>query len=271
MNGPQVLKDNAGVLRTRMGAFWPGQRAVFRGHDLHQEFRDMDWLELFVFGITGRRFTPQQMKLLHGIWVITSYPDTRIWNNRVAGLAGSARSTPALGLSAALAVSEATIYGGGAGLQAYDFITRARRAVDAGTPLRDVVSTEVATRYLYGYGRPIHANDERLPWLSRLAAEQGFGEGRHYRLALDVGQTLIEIGKPRLRMNYAGMVAALGADLGLSLREFHLFRVPLFFAGMPPCWLEAAEKPEATLLPIACDKVVYEGAAPRAWPPSRHD
>ena len=45
---------------------------------------------------------------MHALWVNTSYPDARIWNNRVAALAGSARSTGNLGVSAALAVSEAS-------------------------------------------------------------------------------------------------------------------------------------------------------------------
>lgn len=269
MNGPELLTANADVFRTRVGAFWPGQRAVFRGHDLHRELRNSDWLALYIYGITGRQFTPQQLKLLHGIWVITSYPDSRIWNNRVAALAGTARSSPTLGLSAALAVSEATIYGGGAGLRAFDFITRAATAVDAGADLREFVRTEVASRYLYGYGRPIHGNDERLPWLAQLAREQGYGEGRHFKLAFEVGQALVDIGKPNLRMNYAGMVAPLGADLGLSRREFHLFRVPLFFAGMPPCWIEAADKPEGSVFPIPCDKVTYEGIAERPWPGRR--
>ncbi len=265
MKGPELLAAHAGVLRTRAGAFWPGQRAVFRGHDLHQEFRNSDWVELYVFGITGRHFTPQQLNLLHGIWVITSYPDSRLWNNRVAALAGNVRSSPALGLSAGMAVSEALIYGGGAGLRAFDFILRAGKAVDAGQSLRDFVSHEVASRYLYGYGRPIHANDERLPWLAKLATEQGMGEGKHFKLAHEVGKTLVEIGKGRLRMNYAGMVASLGADLGLSRREFQVFRVPLFFAGMPPCWAEAADKPEGTLFPTSCEKIAYEGVAERQW------
>lgn len=265
MKGPAMLANHAGVLRTKAGAFWPGQRAVFRGHDLHQKFRNTDWLELYVFGITGRHFTAQQLKLLHGIWVITSYPDSRLWNNRVAGLAGSVRSSPALGLSAALAVSEATIYGGGAGIRAFDFIVRAQQSIESGTPLCEFVAHEVQTRYLYGYGRPIHRNDERLPWLAKLAEEQGLADGRHFKLAFEVGKALIEIGRPTLRMNYAGMVAALGADLGLSRREFHIFRVPLFFAGMPPCWLEAADKPEGALFPTPCDKIAYEGVAQRPW------
>jgi hypothetical protein len=222
-------------------------------------------MELYVFGITGRRYTPEQIRLLHGIWVLTSYPDARIWNNRVAALSGSSRSTPVLGLTAALAVSEARIYGGGPGLRAIDFFLRAGKAVSTGNELRDFVVQELKSRYIYGYGRPIDSCDERLPWLAALAKELDLDQGQHFKIAFEVEKILLETGKPHLLMNYAGMTSALGADLGFTPREFHLFRVPMFLAGMPPCWLEAAEKPEGTLFPTPCDGIVYEGIKQRAW------
>lgn len=265
MNGPELLASHAGVLRTKVGACWPGSRAVFRGHDLHQDLRDSDWIELYLFGITGRRFTHQQVKLLHGIWVLTSYPDTRLWNNRVAGLAGSTRSSPVLGISAALAVSEARIYGGGPGLRSIDFLIRAGSAVKSGQKLLDFVRQELELRYIYGYGRPIGPQDERLPWLAGLAKTQGLDQGEYFKLAFEVEKVLDELGKSHLRMNYAGMTAALGADLGLTPREFHIFRIPLFLAGMPPCWVEAAEKPEGTLFPVSCEGITYQGVSQRTW------
>src|SRR5205814_2634714 len=75
MKGPQSLLDHADRMKTRMGQAFVGQRAVFRGHDLHAELRHMDWVELFVFGITGRRFGAAPLRLLHAMWVYTSYPD----------------------------------------------------------------------------------------------------------------------------------------------------------------------------------------------------
>lgn len=132
MKGPQLLEQHVGRLATRMGAVFPGERAVFRGHDLHASLKDLDWLELYLFGITGRRYTPQQMKVLHALWSYTSYPDARLWNNRAVALAGTARSTGSLGIAAALAVSEAQIYGGGVVLRAIEFLMRAKIRVDAG-------------------------------------------------------------------------------------------------------------------------------------------
>ncbi len=265
MNGPQLLEEQAGRLATRMGAIFPGERAVFRGHDLHASLKDMDWLELYLFGITGRRFTPQQIKVLQAIWSYTSYPDARIWNNRVAALAGTARSTGTLGITAALAVSEAQIYGGGAVLRAIDFLARVKTRVDAGADLAELVRAELMQqRGIAGYGRPITSGDERIAPMMALVREQGLDGGGHLKLAFEVEKILLA-GRWRLHMNYAALTAALGADFGLLPREFYLFMIPVFLAGMPPCFLEAAEKPEGLLFPLPCRVMLYEGVARRRW------
>lgn len=256
--------DNGDKLATRMGKCFIGDRAVFRGHDLHADLRGMDWMELFVFGITGRRFSTNEVKLLHAMWVCTSYPDARIWNNRVAALAASARSTPALGISAALAVSEARIYGGYPFVRAIEFLLRAQRRVAQGERLEDVVAQELEQRRIYGYGRPLAAADERLPWLTDLADELGLAQGPHLRLALAVERILVERA-PRLRMNYAALMAALAADLGFSPDEFHHFQIPVFLAGMAPCFVEAAQRPPGAVFPLSCDHIRYGGPAKRRW------
>jgi citrate synthase len=265
MKGPELLESNAGVLRTRVGACWPGSRAVFRGHDLHKDLHGIDWMELFVFGITGRRFTSQQVKLLHAIWTVTCYPDTRLWNNRVGALAGNARSSSVLGLSAAIAITEAGMFGGGPGIRAIDFFLRTGHAVKAGADLDEWVGKELESRWILGYGRPLNSTDERLPSLNAHVKELGFDQGEHYRLAFAIEKILVAR-KPFLKMNYAALTAALAADLGFSPREYQMFNILKSLGGMPPCIVEAAEKPEGTLFPTACEAIVYEGQAARPWP-----
>ncbi|WP_256080463.1 citrate/2-methylcitrate synthase [Massilia sp. YIM B04103] len=264
MNGPDLLKKHAGRLKTRVGAAYPGSHAVFRGHDLHRDLKDLDWVELYVFGITGRRLTQAQIEMLHAIWVNTSYPDARLWNNRVAGLAGSARSSANLGIVAALALSEATVYGGLAGLRAISFLQTALQRVADGEELEALVLAEARAHRIYGYGRPINSCDERLPWIMELARKLDLDQGPHLQLAFAVERVLLPH-YPQLRMNYAALHAALIADMGLSAREYQLLRIPTFLAGMPPCVVEAAEKPPGALFPTPCTGVAYEGLAQRSW------
>jgi hypothetical protein len=265
MKGPKQLLENHGRLKTRMGAFFVGERAIFRGQDLHVDLKNVDWLELYVFGITGRRFTPAQLRLMHAIWSYTSYPDARLWNNRVAALAGTARSTANLGLAAALAVSEAHTYGRGVDVEAIDFLQRTLKQLDAGASLADSIDEQLRRyRRIAGFGRPLADRDERIGPTMALVNELGFDQGSYLKLAFTVEKFLLE-GRWRWHMNYGALAAALGADLGLSVTEYYQFVVLAFFAGMPPCFNEATERPEGTLFPVACTDILYHGPAKRRW------
>ncbi|HAF45388.1 MAG TPA: citryl-CoA lyase [Gallionellaceae bacterium] len=263
--GPNLLQENVGVLKSRMGTFYPGSHVIFRGHDLHTDLKDMDWVELYVFGITNRRFSKEQLRLMHSIWTYTSYPDVRLWNNRVAALAGSSRSTGNLGVAAALAVSEASIYGRGIDMRAIDFLIRTRQQVDEGADLTGCIRQELDIhRSIAGYGRPLINGDERNQHMLALAQSLGLNQGPYLRLALSIEETLFS-GRWRMKMNYAGLVAALIADIGFSPREYYLFLFPAFLAGMQPCYIEASDRPEGSLYPIPCADILYEGESRRAW------
>lgn len=263
--GPNLLQENVGILKSRMGTFYPGSHVIFRGHDLHTDLKDMDWVELYVFGITNRRFSKEQLRLMHSIWTYTSYPDVRLWNNRVAALAGSSRSTGTLGMAAAMAISEATIYGRGIDMRAFDFLIRTRQKTEAGGDLAECIREELDThRSVAGYGRPLINGDERNQHMLSLANQLGLDQGPYLQLAMRIEETMLA-SRLRMKMNYAGLVAALIADIGLTPHEYYLYSFPAFLAGMPPCFIEASERPEGTLYPIPCADILYEGESQRAW------
>ena len=265
MNGPELLEQHVGRLVTSAGAFFPGERAVFRGRDLHASLKELDWLELYLFGITGCRYTKKQMKVLNALWTYSSYPDARLWNNRVAALAGTARSTGILGITAALAVSEAQLYGWGVVLRVSEFLSRTRILVEKGADLKELVRVELKQqRGIAGYGRPIVSADERIAPMMALVREQGMDGGEHLKLAFEVEKILLA-GRWRLHMNYAALSAALAADFGMSPKESYFFGMAGFFGGMPPCYLDAAEKPEGLLFPLPCRMMSYEGVVRRRW------
>ena len=266
MKGPVDLLKNEGRWRTRMGAFFTGERVVFRGKDFFTELGHLSWMQLFLYGITGRIFSEAQGKLCEGIWVLcTSYPDPRLWNNRIGSLAGTARSTGNLGISAAIAVSEASIYGRRPDIRAINFLLRARKQLDDGKILQDVVETELAQyRTIYGYGRPIINTDERIKPLHELAQNLQLSNGPHVKLAFDIEQAL-QAGRWRMNMNVAALAAALAADQGFSEREYYLYLIPSFIAGITPCFIEANEHGEGGFLPTRTHHVIYKGIEKRTW------
>jgi hypothetical protein len=263
----RVLQEYEGPLRTSMGACFPGERTVFRGKDLHADLRDLDWVELYTFGITGRRFLPSQIKILHALWTYTSYPDPRLWNNRVAALAGSARSTGALGVAAAIAVSEAAIYGWQPELAAADFLVRAGKLLDVGHLLKDVLQQELQQhRRILGYGRPVATLqvDERIPAVLALMEREQIERGRYLNLAFEIENGLLSLGR-RLPINYAAFTVAVALDMGFSVRECYMFQLPSFQAGMPPCYMEGVERDEGTTFALRCSQIHYDGPARRRW------
>jgi hypothetical protein len=252
-------------VRSRVGGLRADRRVRYRGHDLHADLKGIDWIELYAFGITGRRFDAAQQQLMHALWVNTSYPDARIWNNRVAALAGSARSNGNLGFAGALAISEAHIYGRGNEVQAVSFFLRTRQALTQGAALSDCIGQEIRDHgRIAGYGRPLLEGDERIAPTMAFAASLGLAEGPHVQLAFEIDRHFVDRGK-NLRMNYGCLVSAFGADLGFTPEQFALFMFPSFLAGMPPVYLDARAQPEGTLLPVPCDAVQYEGPPPRRW------
>lgn len=270
MKGPIDLFPTEDNWITHMGLSFPGERVVYRGKDLFHELKHLSWMQLYLYGITGRIFTAQQSKLFEGMWSLcTSYPDPRLWNNRIGSLAGTARSTGILGISAAVAISEASIYGGRPNSRSINFLIRTKNSLDQGKGLQEIIEEELKKhRVIYGYGRPIaNRGDERIAPMLKLAKELNLADGPYTQIAFEVEKILLQ-GRWRMRMNVTGLCAALSANQGLSEREHFLFTTPCFTAGIMPCFIEASERQEGTFLPIRCGRIHYQGVPKRKWTPT---
>ncbi len=267
MSKNNVLEQFEGPLSTS-GQCFPGERAVFRGLDLHSTFEQADWIDLYLFSITGRRLPPAALKVLQSIWVYTSYPDARLWCNRVVALTATSRGTGAQGLGAGLAASEAAIFGRQPEVGAADFLVRALARRNAGEDLDQIVREELARNpRMMGYGRPVAAKfvDERIPVTLAMMAREGVAMGPHLQLAFDIEAALERVVGRHLPMTYSSVVVAIPLDMGLSPQECYLYMQPSFVAGMIPCYLEALERPAGASFVLRCERIAYDGVAARQW------
>lgn len=266
MRGPELLKYYEDNWETDMGACFPKeQRIVVRGHDLFDSFKGSGWMEYLLFVITGKR-DKKLANLLEVVWVYcTSYPDPRLWNNRVASLAGTSKSTAVLGISAGIAVSEATVYGMRPIKGASDFLLRAKKDLDKGYSLDFIVEREISKyRSIYGYGRPLTHGDERIPPMIQVAKDAGFSDGHYLKLAFEIEEKLQQ--KYKMKMNIAAVYAALMCDQKLTALEAYYMTALSFSAGIFSSYVDSVEKPENTFFPLRTSRIKYEGVGQtRIW------
>jgi len=260
----QLLSRFDNYWPTDKGAWFPGEAVRYRELSLFDDFVDKSWMDLLIYGIRGEMPDPKVSRLMEQIWIIcTSFPDPRLWNNRVAALAGTARSTGALALAAATAVSEATIYGRRPDILGCEFLIETCREVAGGADLAPLVLTYLKThRAIPGFGRPIISRDERVEPLLAVAGELGLDQGRHLALVKDI-ELVLERKRMRIKANISSYCAALMADLGFTPREFYNTVLLSFTGGIMPCYLDAVEKPEGVFFPLSCEKIEYQGVALR--------
>lgn len=274
------LKDAVGHWATALGGWHPGEGVTLHHTDLLNGIGQDGWMATLMFAITGKSFSPQQCQLFECIWSIsTSFPEPRLWNNRVAALAGNVRSTAALGTAAAIATSEAIVYGHRPLVASMDFIQQSLSKVQQGHTLDDILNQALSAARtgnpgrgpnrdiakLPGFGRPITNKDERINPLMQKATELGVDQGEHLQLGFALEKKLIERDSA-LRLNIATLMGALCADQGLTVRQYNYFVVLCFCAGFLPCGMDAENHPPGSFFPIPCSALNYTGPASRPWP-----
>ncbi len=266
MKGPELLKHYEDNWVTDMGAWFPGERVVLRGKDVFTELNNHTWMEYLLFAVTGKQSKSLAM-LIDQLWLLTtSYPDPRLWNNRVAALAGTTRSTCALAVAAGTAVSEAKTYGQRANRGALDFLHRAFKKIKQGQSIENIVTTELKThRSIFGFGRPVVKTDERLSPVQKYLDLKNITHGQFYKILLEIN-TYLTNSKYKLNLNIGGVNAALMGDNGLTSDEYLQMSTLAFCAGMMPCYIDAKSQPAGAFFPLSTTKINYTGASlPRTW------
>ena len=264
-SGPERLAAYEDNWQTAMGAWFPGERVVLRGKDVFSELNDYSWMEYIVYAVTGKK-NPVLAKIIESLSLLsTSYPDPRLWNNRIAALAGTSRSTGALALSAGIAASEATIYGLKPIKGALDFLYRASEKKNKGISIKAIVKEELKiNRCISGYGRPLTNVDERIAPALRFLSKIEADDGDFINLAFEIERYLKD-SRYKYRMNIAALNAATVADLGVTVDEYYYTSTLAFIGGILPCHLDAQSKPEGMFYPLRVDRINSTATAKRIW------
>ena len=267
MKGPNTLIQAEDNWQTDMGAAFVGERAVLRGKDIFKELNTLSWFKYLMFGINGKIYSNNEIELIEKLWTCTvSYPDPRIWNNRISALSGTARATAQLSISAAIATTEATIYGNQIIKSSINLIHRAKKIKDNKQSLEKFVINELKNkRAIAGYGRPIISTDERIEPIILEAKKLNLADGPHLKIAFDI-EKILQAKRYRIKMNISALNAAIMADLGFNEKDYYYASILSFSAGMIPAYIDTADNhKEGTFFPLACKRLNYKGKNIRHW------
>lgn len=266
MKSDQMLSFFENNWETELGAWFPGEKVVYRDKNLLADFSDISWLGMLVFGITGRLVEKRHISLMEGIWNLsTSFPDPRLWNNRLGALAGTTRSTFHLGIASAIAVTEAKIFGGQPILRSTELLIKLHEIKQKERDIKPFLSDYLQKyRSLPGFGRPIIGKDERIEPVMKLAKSLGLAGGEHLKLVKQV-ENYLDSKRLRQKANIAAVYGGLMADLGFSAVETYRITALAFSTGIQPCYLDAIEHKEGAFFPLRCESIDYIGSEKSSW------
>jgi len=254
-------------ITSKSGGWTIGGTATLHGYDIHQELgRHASWMQVMLLSSTGRLVSSSEGRFLEKTFILTGYPDARLWCNRVAALAGTSRCSATSSLAAGVASAEARIYGRQADYKAAHFLVQARRvheAEGAAGLQAFVMERRRRKQTIFGFGRPLLRADERIVPLGEEGAKLGIPEGEHLKVAREI-EAMLEPHK--IIMNYGGYVMARLLDLGFNPQEIYRILTLTFYTGLVPGYTEAYDNEPGTFLPIACEDVLYEGVSERELP-----
>jgi hypothetical protein len=222
---------------------------------------------------TGRRFPPEDCRVLDDIAAVMTLADPRIYPLKVTRLASSYGNAIS-GVAAGTLCMNSRFVGPAevppAAGRVFQEIDRAvGNALDQDDRARDILRREIGRRkFLPGFGVIRREKDERLPALRDCLARRGRRHERRYwrlyELLVDVVRT-----ERDLEPNISSGIAAAALDLGILPDQLGIICALIGIYLTLPNAFEGARQQPAVLQALPVDCIDYQGpperTSPRAW------
>ncbi len=221
--------------------------------------------QVLLLNITGRMPDKRLADWIEASCICLSWPDPRIWCNKIGTFAGSMRCSPVVGVSMGILASDSRMYAAGAVKPGASFIVQALKKNKNGRSVLDIIEDELQHKTaIMGFKRPLATGDERIPPLERTSKALGFGIGEHLELAYEIDNKLQHHYKES--MNVLGYCVAFLSDQGLTPDEIARTYSTWVHSGVHACYAEAYDNPPESFLPLRCNDIDYQGKPMRQIP-----
>lgn len=223
------------------------------------------YMQMVMLNATGRLPSKALADWVEAIHICLSWPDPRIWCNRIGALAGTSRTSSVAASTLGTLAAESVSYGIKPLISGVEFIQYAQRQIATGISVAHFMQEELKKHggkpHIMGYIRPLAKGDERIPSMEQVTKELGFEIGEHLSLAYEVEKELIKSHGERMNIN--GYMSAFLSDQGYTAQEVYQIFSFLVVSGVTACYIDANERLAGGFSPLKTTDIVYKGPALR--------
>lgn len=262
----QLWQQHRNRISSRKGGWRIGEAVYNHGYSMMDDLiGNITWFQLLVLNTTGKLPDKKLTDWLENCFSCLSWPDSRIWCNQIAALAGSSQTRPVAAIAAGVQASDALLYGPGVIKHCQSFIQSAVKQANEGKSLQQIITAHRhKTDSIPGYARPIAKGDERVTAMRKYSREMGFDIGPHEDLAIRISDYLVC--DENESINFGGYMAAFLTDQGYTEPDVSRLFSLWVSAGLHACYSEAFDNPPGSYLPLRCDDILYDGKPARELP-----
>ena len=264
-----VWDKNRNTIYSSKGGWVIGEGVYSHGYDMMEELvGHKTYMQVVILNATGRLVSREMAEWMDAANICLSWPDPRIWCNQIGALGGTVRSSVVASTVSGVMAADSRAYGSKPLLEGVKFIQHARKEYVKGKSVEAIVQEEcdrhAGKPHIMGFARPIAKGDERIPAMERVASKLGFIVGEHLAMAYEIEKVLMRDFDEGMNIN--GYGSAFMADQGFSADEVYRIFLNTVTSGVTACYVDTANKPVDTFLPLRCDDIVYEGKEHRSVP-----
>lgn len=261
-------EHNRGHIYSNKGGWTLGEGVSNQGYSMLDELvGKASFFQVLMLNVTGNLPDARLAQWMEAAFICLSWPDPRIWCNKIGALAGDARVAPMAAICAGTMASDSKLYGPGTVLDTLHFIAAARSASLEGRSMREFIEQQARVKgrlMVPGFARPIAKGDERVAAMRAVAEKLGFVDGPHLGISYEIESYLVQ--QYGESLNLAGYLAAFWLDQGLDNHQGYIVFSLCVNAGVHACYAEYRAKIPGSFLPLRCEDIEYIGVPERKVP-----
>ncbi len=251
-----------GNIFSKKGGWTIGKGIITHGYNLLDDIHGKcSMFQVMILNITGRLPERRLADLVEGMYITLSWPDARIWCNKMGVFNAMTHSSITTAIAAGGLAGDSKMYGAGTGKSIGPFFEKAYKdIVQQGVSVETFIETNCYKNGKFiapGFARPLAKGDERIPAMRNLAKKLGYEVGPYSQMVDDM-ETFLN-NKAGEGLNLSGFFSAFMLDQGFTMDEIMGIAAFSVTGGVYAAYFEYINQPPNIFLALRVDDIDYIG------------